>query len=309
MKAFSTQFYINIRNVYYLDQRFLPWRSFKRIISYRVFVTLDWQLKNLLQPTLLIIFLRIVQEEKVLKSFWSLSGGFRNLSNEINSVCVAHLLHNTQFCSGPEAQMQNKCRLATSVSQSLNNVEISTIPRNLTLAYLGEKNKNSFHLLSHWHSCYPTVPSVPHISLQIVLPPHLDNVRDKLAENIHELWGMNKIELGWTYGKVKLLSIMLSTHRNTLGVFGNGEWQRSTWALSSKMHYNGLLTLISQSSEVHDSSVVWLLLTFTNIGLLLHTAAEKQTTLCAGEYRRIKPFSKRVNKNWHQLKYSVNYSL
>uniref|UniRef100_A0A7N6ATK7 Ryanodine receptor 3 n=1 Tax=Anabas testudineus TaxID=64144 RepID=A0A7N6ATK7_ANATE len=38
---------------------------------------------------------------------------------------------------------------------------------------------------------------------QIVLPPHLENVRDKLAENIHELWGMNKIELGWTYGKVR----------------------------------------------------------------------------------------------------------
>uniref|UniRef100_A0AAQ5Z2K5 Ryanodine receptor 3 n=1 Tax=Amphiprion ocellaris TaxID=80972 RepID=A0AAQ5Z2K5_AMPOC len=38
---------------------------------------------------------------------------------------------------------------------------------------------------------------------QIVLPPHLDNIRDKLAENIHELWGMNKIELGWTYGKVR----------------------------------------------------------------------------------------------------------
>lgn len=39
--------------------------------------------------------------------------------------------------------------------------------------------------------------------LQVVLPTHLDNVRDKLAENIHELWGMNKIELGWTYGKVQ----------------------------------------------------------------------------------------------------------
>uniref|UniRef100_A0A3Q3WQW7 Uncharacterized protein n=2 Tax=Mola mola TaxID=94237 RepID=A0A3Q3WQW7_MOLML len=38
---------------------------------------------------------------------------------------------------------------------------------------------------------------------QIVLPPHLDNVRDKLAENIHELWGMNKIELGWTFGKIR----------------------------------------------------------------------------------------------------------
>lgn len=43
------------------------------------------------------------------------------------------------------------------------------------------------------------------LSLQIVLPPHLENIRDKLAENIHELWGMNKIELGWTYGKVNLL--------------------------------------------------------------------------------------------------------
>lgn len=37
------------------------------------------------------------------------------------------------------------------------------------------------------------------------MPPHLEKVRDKLAENIHELWGMNKIELGWTYGKVRHL--------------------------------------------------------------------------------------------------------
>ncbi|XP_015229203.1 PREDICTED: ryanodine receptor 3 isoform X4 [Cyprinodon variegatus] len=36
---------------------------------------------------------------------------------------------------------------------------------------------------------------------QVFMPPHLEKVRDKLAENIHELWGMNKIELGWTYGK------------------------------------------------------------------------------------------------------------
>ncbi|KTF88694.1 hypothetical protein cypCar_00013265 [Cyprinus carpio] len=40
---------------------------------------------------------------------------------------------------------------------------------------------------------------VPVDTSQIVLPPHLENVRDKLAENIHELWGMNKIELGWIY--------------------------------------------------------------------------------------------------------------
>ncbi|XP_034078389.1 ryanodine receptor 3-like isoform X2 [Gymnodraco acuticeps] len=38
---------------------------------------------------------------------------------------------------------------------------------------------------------------------QIIMPVHLDKVRDKLAENIHELWGMNKIELGWSYGKIR----------------------------------------------------------------------------------------------------------
>ncbi|XP_016323833.1 ryanodine receptor 2 [Sinocyclocheilus anshuiensis] len=38
---------------------------------------------------------------------------------------------------------------------------------------------------------------------QIVLPPHLDRIREKLAENIHELWVLNKIELGWTYGAVR----------------------------------------------------------------------------------------------------------
>lgn len=43
------------------------------------------------------------------------------------------------------------------------------------------------------------------------MPPHLEKVRDKLAENIHELWGMNKIELGWTYGKVR--STAVRTHR------------------------------------------------------------------------------------------------
>ncbi|XP_076849219.1 ryanodine receptor 3 isoform X1 [Brachyhypopomus gauderio] len=44
---------------------------------------------------------------------------------------------------------------------------------------------------------------IPVNTSQIVLPPHLENVRDRLAENIHELWGMNKIELGWIYGKVR----------------------------------------------------------------------------------------------------------
>ncbi|KAG5262307.1 hypothetical protein AALO_G00273740 [Alosa alosa] len=38
---------------------------------------------------------------------------------------------------------------------------------------------------------------------QIVLTPHLERIREKLAENIHELWVMNKVELGWTYGMIR----------------------------------------------------------------------------------------------------------
>ncbi|KAM5301819.1 ryanodine receptor 2 isoform 4-T4 [Glossophaga mutica] len=56
----------------------------------------------------------------------------------------------------------------------------------------------------------PTVPltqaaftPVPVDTSQIVLPPHLERIREKLAENIHELWVMNKIELGWQYGPVR----------------------------------------------------------------------------------------------------------
>ena len=51
-----------------------------------------------------------------------------------------------------------------------------------------------------------------------MLPPHLERIREKLAENIHELWVMNKIELGWTYGAVsntrrhKLLQLYVSYH-------------------------------------------------------------------------------------------------
>lgn len=43
-----------------------------------------------------------------------------------------------------------------------------------------------------------------YLILQIVLPPHVERIREKLAENIHELWVMNKIELGWTYGAVSI---------------------------------------------------------------------------------------------------------
>uniref|UniRef100_A0A8C5BBS0 Ryanodine receptor 1 n=1 Tax=Gadus morhua TaxID=8049 RepID=A0A8C5BBS0_GADMO len=36
-------------------------------------------------------------------------------------------------------------------------------------------------------------------TVQIVLPPNLERIREKLAENIHELWAVTRIEQGWTY--------------------------------------------------------------------------------------------------------------
>uniref|UniRef100_A0A8C7LAT0 Ryanodine receptor 1 n=1 Tax=Oncorhynchus kisutch TaxID=8019 RepID=A0A8C7LAT0_ONCKI len=38
---------------------------------------------------------------------------------------------------------------------------------------------------------------------QIVLPPHLERIREKLAENSHELWAVTRIEQGWTYGSFR----------------------------------------------------------------------------------------------------------
>lgn len=39
---------------------------------------------------------------------------------------------------------------------------------------------------------------------QIVLPPHLERIREKLAENSHELWAVTRIEQGWTFGAVSV---------------------------------------------------------------------------------------------------------
>ncbi|XP_025830516.1 ryanodine receptor [Agrilus planipennis] len=34
----------------------------------------------------------------------------------------------------------------------------------------------------------------------VTLPNYIESIRDKLAENIHEMWAMNKIEAGWQWG-------------------------------------------------------------------------------------------------------------
>lgn len=33
------------------------------------------------------------------------------------------------------------------------------------------------------------------------MPTYIETIRDRLAENIHEIWAMNKIEEGWVYGE------------------------------------------------------------------------------------------------------------
>ncbi|KAI5742923.1 hypothetical protein M8J77_012710 [Diaphorina citri] len=57
-------------------------------------------------------------------------------------------------------------------------------------------------LAGPWHVEDDTafVPTPVDTSM-ITLPHYVENIRDKLAENIHEMWAMNKIEAGWMYGE------------------------------------------------------------------------------------------------------------
>jgi len=45
--------------------------------------------------------------------------------------------------------------------------------------------------------------------LQIVLPPHLERIREKLAENSHDLWAVTRIEQGWTFAMVSGISYLI----------------------------------------------------------------------------------------------------
>ncbi|XP_050357860.1 ryanodine receptor isoform X7 [Nymphalis io] len=40
-------------------------------------------------------------------------------------------------------------------------------------------------------------------TVTITLATYIEQIRDKLAENIHEMWAMNKIEAGWSYGAAR----------------------------------------------------------------------------------------------------------
>ncbi|XP_053730272.1 ryanodine receptor 2 [Synchiropus splendidus] len=38
---------------------------------------------------------------------------------------------------------------------------------------------------------------------KVVLPSQVEDIQEKMAENMHELWAMDRIELGWSYGTVR----------------------------------------------------------------------------------------------------------
>jgi ryanodine receptor 2 len=44
---------------------------------------------------------------------------------------------------------------------------------------------------------------LPVDTTNIQMPNFIDSVRDKLAENLHEIWAMSKIEQGWKYSEVR----------------------------------------------------------------------------------------------------------
>lgn len=66
--------------------------------------------------------------------------------------------------------------------------------------YFGNLNKSV--LSGPWlvEDDTPFVPN-PVDTANVALPSFVDTIKDKLAENIHEMWAVNKIEAGWCWGE------------------------------------------------------------------------------------------------------------
>lgn len=67
----------------------------------------------------------------------------------------------------------------------------------------GELSKNI--ILGPAVECTDDSAFVPHPvdTSKVILPQYIEGIRDKLAENIHEVWAMNKIDSGWSYGEIR----------------------------------------------------------------------------------------------------------
>ncbi|XP_065200353.1 ryanodine receptor [Planococcus citri] len=66
--------------------------------------------------------------------------------------------------------------------------------------YFGNLNKNVLAGPLYVEDDVAFVPT-PVDTSSITLPNYVNDVRDRLAENIHEMWAMNKIEAGWQFGE------------------------------------------------------------------------------------------------------------
>ncbi|KAK3094056.1 hypothetical protein FSP39_023525 [Pinctada imbricata] len=68
--------------------------------------------------------------------------------------------------------------------------------------YFGAPNKNVLSGPTEMTFYTPFVPN-PVDTSHIQLPVYIEKVRDRLAENLHEIWAMQKIEQGWSYGEAR----------------------------------------------------------------------------------------------------------
>ncbi|XP_052768471.1 ryanodine receptor 2-like isoform X9 [Mya arenaria] len=68
--------------------------------------------------------------------------------------------------------------------------------------YLGDVQKNIISGPTEVLDYAPFVPQ-PVDTSNVQLPVYVESVRDKLAENLHEVWAMNKIDQGWSWGEIR----------------------------------------------------------------------------------------------------------
>lgn len=66
--------------------------------------------------------------------------------------------------------------------------------------YFGNLNKNVLAGPFLIEDDTPFVPN-PVDTSTVALPSSVDSIKEKLAENIHEMWALNKIEAGWSWGE------------------------------------------------------------------------------------------------------------
>ncbi|KAG7162829.1 Ryanodine receptor-like 4, partial [Homarus americanus] len=137
------------------------------------------------------------------------TGGRYTLANPIDSLplikkgdvigCALDCAHHHLLCEWPSGERRFQASTWTACSScgiGLCQAQTLTID---PCFYFGDQHKGTL--------ASPLDPRRPRVCAQTVdtsaiqLAAYIEQVRDKLAENIHEMWAMNKIEQGWTYSE------------------------------------------------------------------------------------------------------------